>query len=89
MRFSPAKTFPISTDINRQHESGHRYCRHRSEFYFPRKDGCKISVIFSGRVIQGPDKQVYVLLTVTDISAQKGIEEQLRESNFTPSKAAR
>ena len=67
--------------IKRQHESGHRYGRHRSEFYLPRKDGGKIPAIFSGRVIQGPDKQDYVLLTVTDISAQKGIEEQLRESN--------
>jgi PAS domain S-box-containing protein len=67
--------------IIRQHESGHRYGRHRSEFYLPRKDGGKIPAIFSGRVIQGPDKQDYVLLTVTDISAQKGIEEQLRESN--------
>jgi sigma-B regulation protein RsbU (phosphoserine phosphatase) len=67
--------------IKRQHESGHRYGRNRTEFYFPRKDGGKIPAIFSGRVIQGPDKQDYVLLTVTDISAQKGIEEQLRESN--------
>src|SRR5450432_4014873 len=67
--------------IKRQHESGHRYGRHRSEFYLPRKDGTKIPAIFSGLVIQGPDKQEYVLLIVTDISAQKGIEEQLRESN--------
>jgi sigma-B regulation protein RsbU (phosphoserine phosphatase) len=74
----PSEDLPY---IKRQHESGHRYGRHRSEFYFPRKDGGKIPAIFSGRVIQGPDKQDYVLLTVTDISAQKGIEEQLRESN--------
>jgi sigma-B regulation protein RsbU (phosphoserine phosphatase) len=32
-------------------------------------------------VIQGPDRQEYVLLIVTDISAQKRVEEQLRESN--------
>jgi sigma-B regulation protein RsbU (phosphoserine phosphatase) len=74
----PSEDLPF---IKRQHESGHRYGRHRSEFYLPRKDGAKIPAIFSGRVIQGPDKQDYVLLTVTDISAQKGIEEQLRESN--------
>ena len=79
----PSEDLPY---INRQHESGHRYGRHRSEFYFPRKDGGKISAIFSGRVIQGPDKQDSVLLTVTDISAQKGIEEQLRESNSLPQK---
>jgi len=74
----PSEDLPC---IKRQHESGLRYGRNRTEFYFPRKDGGKIPAIFSGRVIQGPDKQDYVLLTVTDISAQKGIEEQLRESN--------
>lgn len=74
----PSEDLPY---IKRQHESGHQYGRHRSEFYFPRKDGGKIPAIFSGRIIQGPDKQDYVLLTVTDISSQKGIEEQLRESN--------
>jgi sigma-B regulation protein RsbU (phosphoserine phosphatase) len=74
----PSEDLPY---IKRQHESGHRYGRHRSEFYLPRKDGGKIPAIFSGRVIQGPDKQEYVLLIVTDITTQKGIEEQLRESN--------
>jgi phosphoserine phosphatase RsbU/P len=74
----PSEDLPY---IKRQHESGHRYGHHRSEFYLPRKDGTKIPAIFSGRVIQGPDKQEYVLLIVTDISAQKSIEEQLRESN--------
>src|SRR6202166_2084236 len=74
----PSEDLPY---IKRQHESGRRYGRHRNEFYLPRKDGGKIPAIFSGRVIQGPDKRDYVLLTVTEISAQKGIEEQLRESN--------
>ena len=67
--------------IMQQHESGHRYRHSRNEFYFPRKDGEKIPAIFSGREIQGPDGQEYVLLVVTDISAQKRIEEQLRASN--------
>jgi phosphoserine phosphatase RsbU/P len=74
----PSEDLPF---IKQQHESGHRYGRNRSEFYLPRKDGTKIPAIFSGRVIQGPDKREYVLLTVTDISAQKAIQEQLRESN--------
>ena len=74
----PSEDLPY---IKRQHESGHRNGRNRGEFYLPRKDGTKIPAIFSGRVIQGPDKQDYVLLTVTDISAQKRIEQQLLESN--------
>ena len=67
--------------INRQHESGHRYGRHRNEFYLPRRDGEKVPAIFSARVIQGPDGQEYVLLTVTDIAEQKLVQEQLRKSN--------
>jgi PAS domain S-box-containing protein len=67
--------------IMRQHEAGQRHGRHRHEFYVPRKDGEKIPAIFSGRVIRGPDGQEYVLLLVTDISAQKRVEEQLRASN--------
>src|SRR5580704_13508239 len=80
---TPDAIFPLEDlpNIKRQHESGHRYGRHRSEFYLPRKDGVKIPAIFSGRVVQGPDTQDYVLITVTDISPQKRVEEQLRESN--------
>ena len=74
----PRKDLPY---LVRQHESMHRYGRHRNEFYLPRKDGEKIPAIFSGRTIQGPDGHEYVVLTITDISAQKLIEEQLRKSN--------
>jgi PAS domain S-box-containing protein len=74
----PAKDIPY---LLRQHESGHRHGRSRSEFYLPRKNGERIPAIFSGREIAGPDGQEYVLLIVTDISAQKRVEEQLRKSN--------
>jgi PAS domain S-box-containing protein len=67
--------------VRQQYGSGHRYGRHRSEFYIPRKDGEKVPVIFNGRIIQSPDGHEYSLLTITDISAQKRVEEQLRESN--------
>lgn len=74
----PAKDVPY---IIQQHESGHRYRHTRNEFYLPRKDGRKIPAIFSGRVIQGPDGREYVILILTDISAQKRVEAQLRDSN--------
>jgi phosphoserine phosphatase RsbU/P len=67
--------------IMQQHETGQRYGRHRHEFYIPRKDGEKTPAIFSGRMIHGPDGQDYTLLLMTDIRAQKRVEEQLRESN--------
>jgi PAS domain S-box-containing protein len=80
---TPDAIFPPNDipHIMRQHESAHRYGRNRDEFYLPRKDGQKIPVIFSGRIIQGPDGQHYSLVIVTDISEQKRIEEQLRVSN--------
>jgi PAS domain S-box-containing protein len=80
---TPDAIFPPNDipHLMRQHESGHRYGRNRDEFYLPRKDGQKIPVIFSGRIIQGPDGQHYSLVIVTDISEQKRIEEQLRVSN--------
>lgn len=67
--------------IMRQHESALRYGRNRYEFHLPRKNGGKVPVISSGRVLQGPDGREYVVVTVTDISEQKRIEEQLRTSN--------
>ena len=74
----PATDIPY---VMRQRESGHRYGRHRYEFYLPCKNGEKIPAIFSGRGIQAPDGQEYDLLILTDISAQKRVEEQLRHSN--------
>jgi PAS domain S-box-containing protein len=67
--------------IMQQHELGQRFGRHRNEFYFPRKDGEKIPAIFSGRIVKAPDGKEYSLITVTDISVQKYVEEQLRQSN--------
>ena len=67
--------------ILQQHQSAQRHGRTRYEFYLPRKDGQKIPVISSGRVIQAPDGREYVVVTVTDISEQKRVEAQLRESN--------
>src|ERR1700675_326335 len=77
---TPDAIFPSEDlpNIKRQHESGRRCGRHRNEFYLPRKDGGKIPAIFSGRVIQGPDKQDYVLLTVTNLSAHRVIGGQFR-----------
>ena len=80
---APDAFFPPKdvASILRQRELRHRNGRNRTEFYLPRKNGERIPAIFSGREIQGPDGQEYVLLVITDISAQKRVEEQLRESN--------
>jgi PAS domain S-box-containing protein len=74
----PPKDIPR---ILKQHESGLRNGHSRTEFYVPAKNGNRIPAIFSGRPIRSPDRQEHMLVTVTDISAQKRVEEQLRESN--------
>lgn len=80
---TPASVFPPEDIpyILRQREASLRTGHNRHEFYFPRKDGEKIPAIFSGRIIHAPDGQDYVLLVVTDIRAQKRVEEQLRSAN--------
>jgi PAS domain S-box-containing protein len=57
--------------------SGH----HRHEYRVPRKNGEWVPVIFSGRIITGPDGRHYSVLTLTDISAQKSVQEELRQAN--------
>ena len=74
----PAEDLPF---IMRQHEWDLRYGHHRYEFHLPRKDGQKIPVIFSGRMITGPDGCRYHLVIVTDITEQKRVEQELRETN--------
>jgi PAS domain S-box-containing protein len=67
--------------VMQQHAAAQRYGHHRHEFYVPRKDGEKVPVIYSAREIPGPHGQQYGLIVLTDISAQKRVEEQLRKSN--------
>jgi PAS domain S-box-containing protein len=74
----PAEDLPY---LMQQRATGQRLGHHRHEFYIPRRDGEKVPVIFSGRIIQGPDGQEYTLLILADISAQKRAEERIRESN--------
>ena len=76
--FFPPEDLPY---LMQQHERNQRYGYNRHQFYVPRKDGAKVPVIFSTRRILGPDGQEYALIIATDISAQKHVEDQLRESN--------
>jgi sigma-B regulation protein RsbU (phosphoserine phosphatase) len=68
--------------LMQQHSAALRYGHHRDEFYFPRKDGEKVSVIYSAREIPGPQGQQYGLIVLTDIRAQKRVEQQLQQSNL-------
>jgi len=80
---TPDSIFPPDDlpHLMQQHAAAQRHGHHRHEFYLPRKDGQKVPVIYSGRIIPGPDGEQYGLIVLTDISAQKRVEEQLRDSN--------
>jgi PAS domain S-box-containing protein len=76
--FFPQQDLPY---VMQQNAAAQRDGHHRYEFYLPRKDGEKVPVIYSVREIPGPRGQQYGLIILTDISAQKRVEEQLRQSN--------
>jgi PAS domain S-box-containing protein len=67
--------------VMQQNAAAQRDGHHRYEFYLLRKDGAKVPVIYSVREIPGPREQQYGLIILSDISAQKRVEEQLRQSN--------
>ncbi len=54
---------------------------HRHEYNLAQKKGGRVPVIFSGRMITGPDGRQYSVLTVIDISEQVRIQEELRQAN--------
>jgi PAS domain S-box-containing protein len=67
--------------VTQQRAIAERSGHHRHEYRVPRKNGGWVPVIFSGRIISGPDGQHYSVVTLTDISAQKGAQEELRRAN--------
>ena len=74
----PAEDIPY---LMQQYAIAQRNRNHRHEFHLPRKNGERVPVIFSGRMITGPDGRQYSVLTLTDISAQKRVQEELRQAN--------
>jgi len=74
----PAEDMPY---LSQQRAIAERSGRHRHEYRVPRKNGEWVPVIFSGQMITGPDGRQYSVITLTDISAQKGVQEELRQAN--------
>jgi PAS domain S-box-containing protein len=67
--------------LMQQHTISQQLGRHRHEYYVPRKDGGHLPAIISGRIITAADGRQYSVLTITDISNQKHVEEELRRAN--------
>lgn len=63
--------------------------RNRYEFFVPRRDGARVPVVISSRVIEDPDGRVFTVVTFTDITDQKRAEEKLLAANAQLEKHAR
>lgn len=70
-----------SAVLQKQIERSERLGQNRFEFYLPRRDGERLPVVISSRVIEDPDGRFFGVVTFTDISEQKYAENQLKEAN--------
>jgi len=69
-------------ELQRQIERRQREGSNLFEFYVPCRDGSHLPVVITARQIEDPDGQIFSLVTLTDISAQKRAENSLREVNI-------
>jgi sigma-B regulation protein RsbU (phosphoserine phosphatase) len=64
-----------------QRERNSRLGKNRFEFVLPRKDGSRLPVIISARAVEDPEGRRYSIVTFTDISDVKRVEQELRVVN--------
>jgi PAS domain S-box-containing protein len=67
--------------IIKKREQGLQVGHNRFEFVLPRKDGSRLPVIISARLVEDPDGRQFSIVTFTDISDLKRAEQELREVN--------
>ncbi len=68
----------LMQQIARSEEKG----RSRFEFFLPRREGVRVPVVMSGRVIEDPEGRRFSVVTFTDITEQKRVEQQLKDANL-------
>jgi sigma-B regulation protein RsbU (phosphoserine phosphatase) len=64
-----------------QRERNSTFGKNRFEFVLPRKDGSRLPVIISARAVEDPEGRRYSIVTFTDISDVKRVEQELRVVN--------
>ena len=69
-------------ELQRQIERRQKEGSNLFEFYVPCRDGSHLPVVITARQIEDPEGQIFSLVTLTDISAQKRAENALREVNI-------
>jgi phosphoserine phosphatase RsbU/P len=67
--------------IVEQRERGFKIGKNRFEFVLPRQDGSRLPVIISARAVEDPEGRRYSIVTFTDISDVKRVEQELRFAN--------
>jgi phosphoserine phosphatase RsbU/P len=67
--------------IVEQRERGMKVGKNRFEFVLPRQDGSRLPVIISARVVEDPEGRRFSIVTFTDISDVKRVEQELRAVN--------
>ncbi|MGA9569218.1 MAG: SpoIIE family protein phosphatase [Candidatus Acidiferrales bacterium] len=69
-------------ELQRQIERRQRDGSNLFEFYVPCRDGRHLPVVITARQVEDPEGQIFSIVTLTDISAQKRAENALREVNI-------
>lgn len=67
--------------LQRHIDRGQQAGRNKFEFYLPRRDGGRVPVLISSRVMEDPDGRLFAIVAFADISELKKTEEDLREAN--------
>jgi PAS domain S-box-containing protein len=76
--YSRAEEFALAHAF---HQKALKMGRSREEFFLPMKDGGRLPVVVSMRVICQPEGGRFSVVTLTDISEQKRTEQKLRSAN--------
>jgi len=75
--FSPEDAEKVNQHVARAQKTG----QHRFEFFLPKRDGSRLPVVIGARVLEDPDGRFFAVVTFTDISEQKRVENNLIEAN--------
>src|SRR6202035_6014350 len=75
--YPPAEVARLQEFIERRESHG----RAQYEFYIPQTDGGRLPVAVTSRLVHGGDGRRYGIITATDITDQKRVQEGLRDKN--------
>jgi sigma-B regulation protein RsbU (phosphoserine phosphatase) len=75
--FPPEDRPALVKEIERRRREGNNLF----DFFLPHRDGSRLPVVITAQQLEDPDGAIFVIVTLTNISAQKRAETALREAN--------